>query len=166
MAFAPVAQLQQYRSSRIERDTIAIGEEIELADAEKIDLSSAEIKFDIDELVETGFRFKLSNSANDELLFGFDAGDQLFFIDRCAAGKSDFDEDFMNTVSKAPRIVKGQSLNGTILLDKTSIEIFYDDGRTVMTEIFFTNAPFESLSISSDQEIVIDHFEVHQLNFD
>jgi levanase/fructan beta-fructosidase len=51
-------------------------------------------------------------------------------------------------------------------LDKTSIELFYDDGETVMTEIFFPNAPFETLSIESEQqEFQLNHIEVHELNF-
>jgi len=28
-----------------------------------------------------------------------------------------------------------------VIFDKTSIEIFWDQGKTVMTEIFFPNAP-------------------------
>ena len=32
------------------------------------------------------------------------------------------------------------------ILDKSSIELFYDDGISVMTEIFFSNSPYETLS--------------------
>jgi levanase/fructan beta-fructosidase len=33
-----------------------------------------------------------------------------------------------------------------MILDKTSIELFWDDGLTVMTEIFFLNAPFNQIT--------------------
>jgi levanase/fructan beta-fructosidase len=35
-------------------------------------------------------------------------------------------------------------------LDKTSIELFYDNGETVMTEIFFPLKPFETLSLQTN----------------
>lgn len=165
LAFEPVPQLQQYRTSKFKKDAITINGETKIVDVEKIDLSSAEIKFDIDQLPEKGFQFTLSNQQGDVLLFGYDRGDAQFYIDRTKAGRSDFSEKFANTISNAPRIGEGQSLNGTILLDKTSIEIFYDDGKTVMTEIFFLNAPFDSLSLRSEQEFTVDHLEIHQLNF-
>tara|TARA_B100001989_G_scaffold42735_1_gene26515 strand:- start:695 stop:865 length:171 start_codon:yes stop_codon:yes gene_type:complete len=34
------------------------------------------------------------------------------------------------------------------ILDKSSIELFYDDGISVMTEIFFSNSPYETLSLN------------------
>jgi levanase/fructan beta-fructosidase len=36
------------------------------------------------------------------------------------------------------------------VLDKTSIELFYDNGETVMTEIFFPLKPFETLSLQTN----------------
>ena len=35
------------------------------------------------------------------------------------------------------------------ILDKTSIEVFYNNGETVMTEIFFPNSPFQTLKLST-----------------
>ena len=34
------------------------------------------------------------------------------------------------------------------ILDKSSIELFYDEGTIVMTEIFFSNSPYETLSLN------------------
>ena len=50
------------------------------------------------------------------------------------------------------------------LLDKASIEIFFDKGRTVMTEIFFPNAPMETLNLkTSASNSIIDFFKVQEL---
>ena len=50
-----------------------------------------------------------------------------------------------------------------IILDKTSIEIFYNNGEIVMTEIFFLTEPFTHFSASSNQEIEISNLKVQQL---
>jgi levanase/fructan beta-fructosidase len=53
---------------------------------------------------------------------------------------------------------------GTIVLDKTSIEVFFDDGQTVMTEIFFPQAPFESLYFQAPtKESKLEYIEINQL---
>jgi fructan beta-fructosidase len=129
-------------------------------------LTQAQIKFNISEVKDKSLSFKLSNSLGDELLFGFDPKDNNFYVDRRKSGKVNFENRYASKISTATRISSNPSLNGTILLDKTSIELFYDDGEMVMTEIFFPNAPFERLSLVSKNEIYIfDYIEVNQLNF-
>jgi hypothetical protein len=43
------------------------------------------------------------------------------------------------------------------ILDRASIELFFDQGETVMTEIFFTNAP--TLLIRAEKEVTISRFK-------
>ncbi|MGB7395676.1 MAG: glycoside hydrolase family 32 protein, partial [Pricia sp.] len=161
----PVDQLEDFRTKKYQKEDISIGGETVLTTSEKINLSSAEIRFKISE-PKAGFKYVLSNQQGDSLVFGFKATDRQFYLDRGQAGKVDFSEEFAKQPSTAPRIGEGQGINGIILLDKTSVELFYNDGTTVMTEIFFPNAPFESLSIAPEnQEFILDRIEVHELNF-
>ncbi|PTS91564.1 hypothetical protein DBR27_20645, partial [Flavobacterium sp. HMWF030] len=51
-----------------------------------------------------------------------------------------------------------------IILDKTSIEIFYNNGEKVMTEIFFLNKPFTSLSITSKEKMEVNNVIIQELN--
>ena len=48
------------------------------------------------------------------------------------------------------------------ILDRASIELFFDQGETVMTEIFFTNAP-ETLLIRAEKEVTISKFKAQKL---
>ncbi len=89
--------------------------------------------------------YVLSNELGEELVFGFDSTKQQFFIDRTKAGKKDFSEKFASHRSYAPRFNNSPNIKGTLLLDKTSIELFWDDGLTVMTEVFFLNAAFTKM---------------------
>lgn len=162
----PVNELKSYRSKNYKDANIQIEGNTKIIDSSKIDLTSAEIRFKISNLKNTKYQFKLSNSSGDELLFGYDHSSQEFFIDRSQAGQIDFSEDFANKVSTAPRISNSEDLSGIIILDKMSIELFFDEGKTVMTEIFFPNQPWETLSVNAEEGLFsLDETEAYQLKF-
>ena len=96
------------------------------------------------------FEFLLSNALDNKLKIGFHKAENTFYIDRREAGKTDFSKKFATTLSVAPRKVKTSEINLTMILDKTSVELFYDNGLSVITEIFFLEAPFEEFSIVGD----------------
>ena len=93
------------------------------------------------------FELNFSNTEQDELKMGFQATNNSFYVDRMKAGKHDFSEQFASHISTAPRLSDSPILKTTLVVDKTSVEVFFDDGQTVFTEIFFLKAPFETLTI-------------------
>ena len=130
-----------------------------------MDLSDTEINFKISDLKNGGFAFKLTNKQGDTLAFGYNNSDNNFFVDRRKSGKTAFSEKFADRVSLAKRTSINPDLVGTIILDKTSIELFFDNGETVMTELFFPNSPFSELSIEPKvQEFILGNIEIHKLN--
>lgn len=162
----PVDELKDYRSKTYQKDDLKIQDDITLFSSKELDLSKAEIRFQVADLKEANYRFRLSNSRGEKLDFGYDHREKEFFIDRSESGITNFSPDFAQKVSKAPRISEGDELDGIIILDKTSIELFFDDGKSVFTEIFFPEYPWESLSvISGDKEFTLDHIESYELNF-
>lgn len=162
----PVKELNNYRSTKYKKVGISVSDEIPLITSDKINLSKAEIHLKIEELKNTIYKFKLSNKAGNELLFGYNHKDGIFYIDRTKSGKVNFSEKFADRISRAPRTSNNGDLTATILLDKTSIEIFFDNGETVMTEIFFPNAPYETFSVASEnEEFTINYLEIHELKF-
>ncbi|MEZ2414643.1 glycoside hydrolase family 32 protein [Muriicola sp. E247] len=162
----PVKELNDYRGKKVADTAISVEGETILTTNKTVNLSKTEINFEIPDVRSGKYTFVLSNSRGDELQFGYDANEKQFFVDRNKSGRTDFSEKFSDRISTAPRTAVSTNLTGKILLDKTSIELFYDDGQTVLTEIFFLNAPFETLSITSDQEkITLSNLEIHELNF-
>lgn len=166
LTFMPTDEIKGYRGKKYAKNNITVKGETKITDSGRIDLSRAELLFDVSDLKAGGFDFKLSNEDGDELSFGYDSANNNFYVDRAKSGKVSFNENFADKISIAPRISKNRGISGRIALDKTSIELFYDNGLNVMTEIFFPNAPFETLTIGSDaEELTLDHFEIHELNF-
>jgi fructan beta-fructosidase len=54
----------------------------------------------------------------------------------------------------APRLAAGDKTDLTLLLDNASVELFADNGVTVMTDIFFPNEPYTKIQIQSDGLLV------------
>ena len=53
-----------------------------------------------------------------------------------------------------------------VIIDKTSIEVFYNNGQTVMTEIFFPEKPMETFSVTKgNSNFTIENLIINQLNF-
>ncbi|MAG88868.1 MAG: glycosyl hydrolase family 32 [Flavobacteriaceae bacterium] len=162
----PVKELRSYRSKKYKAQNVQIDGLTKIINAEKIALSSVEIRFEISDLQKTTYQFKLSNSVGDELLFGYDHSNNEFFINRSKAGQTDFSKEFTSEISTAPRISTANKFDGTIIIDRTSIELFFDEGKTVMTEIFFPNRPWETLSVQSmDVPFTLNEIEAYQLTF-
>lgn len=162
----PVKELENYRAKKVAKQNISITGKTLLTTTETISLSKTEINFSIDDVTKGKYILTLSNSHGDELIFGYDAAHKMFFLDRSGSGKTGFSEKFSEKVATAPRASKEKNLNAKIILDKTSIELFYDNGSTVMTGIFFPNEPFEKLYIASDNEnFTLTKIEINQLNF-
>ena len=153
-----------YESMAIEKQGELIKENITLVTKKTIDLSTAKVQIKISGLEDTEYIFEIANSSGDKLVFGYDHKELLFFIDRSQSGKTKFSDKFSKKPSLAPRLVNKRTLDIEFVLDKASIEIFFDEGRTVMTEIFFPNAPMETLNLkTSASNSIIDFFKVQEL---
>lgn len=110
------------------------------------------------------FIFELSNSTGQKIMVGYESKENRFFIDRKFSGKTDFSKDFSNTIY-APRIASGRTVKFTMVTDVSSIEVFFDDGLTVMTSLFFPDPPFDNLKIhSASSQIKVDSLNVSQLS--
>lgn len=129
-------------------------------------LSKASVYLKISELKQDVYTLKLSNSKNEVVEFGLNNIDNNVFIDRSKSGDLSFSNKFANSVSKATLDETLTEIDIHILIDKTSVEIFYNNGTTVMTEIFFPSIPFENLDLSTKNKStsIIKTLEISQIN--
>ena len=119
-----------------------------------------EVKLQLDTL--KSFAVRLSNNLNEEVLIGYDKEQNHFYIDRTKSGKTDFQKDFAAR-HLAPRIATANKLNLTLVIDVASVELFADDGLTVMTEIFFPTKPFDQIHLQSQEDATFKKVEYWQL---
>ena len=109
-------------------------------------------RIDIKNIKATDFEIILSNEYNEKILIGYHVDKKQFYIDRTKAGVSNFNQGFA-AVAVAPRLSYAMNMDLSILLDKTSIELFTDGGRTVMTALFFPTFPYTKWEIKSKEKI-------------
>jgi len=98
----------------------------------------------------------------EELLVGYDKKQNQFFIDRTKSGRVDFHKEFA-AKHVAPRIATIAKSNMTLVVDVSSIELFADDGLTVMTSIFFPSKPYSQIHVQSNSGAVINKLEYSRL---
>jgi len=92
------------------------------------------------------FTLTLSNEQGDQLLIGYDKTAQQYFIDRGSAGLTGFSPGFKGRVT-APRLDRDKAGDIRLLFDAASVELFADQGLSVMSALFFPKAPLTQASI-------------------
>ncbi len=108
------------------------------------------------------FSITLSNEADEKLVVGYDQSANSYFIDRSLSGKIDFNKEFAGR-HFAPRIAAGEQFDIILIFDNSSIEMFADNGLTVMTELFFPSQPFTGMAITSGNKFKIDTLQYSSL---
>jgi fructan beta-fructosidase len=117
-------------------------------------------RIDLKEMKAVDFEIILSNTFNEKLVVGYHADKKQFYIDRTKAGVSNFNDGFA-AVAVAPRLSFATNMDLSILLDKTSIELFADGGRTVMTTLFFPVHPYTKWEIKSKEKIALNSIKLY-----
>lgn len=107
-----------------------------------------EIIVDFDAQKADSLEFVLSNKAGDRVVMRYNSADRTISFDRRESGIVDFSESFP-AVTVAPTFEKNGKVTLRIFIDRSSIELFGNDGRFVMTNIVFPNEPYNTLSVSS-----------------
>jgi len=108
------------------------------------------------------FSVVLANTKNEKLVVGYDAATHSFFIDRSHSGKTDFEKSFP-AGHTAPRFASTKETDFVLIIDDASVEMFADNGLTVMTDIFFPGENYSSLSIQSPNHFVTSKISFNRL---
>jgi fructan beta-fructosidase len=108
------------------------------------------------------FSLTLSNAAGEQVIVGFDAAANQYYIDRTKSGKTDFNKGFAGR-HVAPRFASNKQLRLTLVVDHASAELFADDGLTVMTSIFFPQSIVGLVHIQSTADMEVKRLEVSRL---
>ncbi|GAA4414017.1 glycoside hydrolase family 32 protein [Nibrella viscosa] len=109
------------------------------------------------------FSIVLANEQGNELVIGYDKGGNVYYIDRAKAGKTDFEKGFGKRHT-APRLSSDSKISITLLADVASVELFADNGLTVMTDIFFPEKNMTNVFIKSVTGISVSNLTYTPLN--
>lgn len=150
---APVKELECLRKKELTFNETTISRELPL-EIEDIKLSCSEMYFqiqlnnDIDSDFLDEFGIVLRNIQGEVFEIGFLPEKKKLFVDRTKAGIKAFSDDF------AGKYYTEYDFNKTIdvrlFVDESSVEVFIDNGRAVMTNIIFPTIPYNKVKLYSN----------------
>lgn len=162
----PVEELYHFVEKSLVKDSLSNNQiNFELNNS-IIGMTKTNIEFELSDLKHNIYNFLIYNKLGDSLSIGLDNLKNEFFINRKKSGKVNFSEKFVSNISKARTLKTLNQLKVKILLDKTSVEVFYNDGEVVMSELFFPNGPMEKFNIiSDDKTFKIENLKIQEFDF-
>lgn len=102
------------------------------------------------------FSIIFSNEKNEKLIVGYDDAHKNYYIERAKSGETNFQQSFAKEHT-APRISNANTIHLTLIADVSAIELFADDGLTVMTEIYFASTPYSKMQLQSNDTVEIEN---------
>ncbi|MEC0281600.1 levanbiose-producing levanase [Terribacillus saccharophilus] len=147
LASQPIAELDQLFQSA---DTV---ENIELQNETKaLDISAETYRLDADiswtESPNVGLRLRESKDHSRHLDVGIAAADGYSYVNRSHI--SNPDQEGVYQESKAPFDTEKKLAHLTILVDKTSVEVFVNDGEVVHSNVVFPHPQDQAISIFAE----------------
>ncbi|MEJ8840919.1 glycoside hydrolase family 32 protein [Lacibacter sp. H375] len=118
---------------------------------------SYEMEFTLDPKQAVKAGVKLLKSANEETVLSFDKKTGELMLDRTRSGNVSFSTKFPS-VEMAPVALKDGKLKIRVLVDKCIVEVFVNDGETVLTDLVFPNEKEGLIEFFSegDQAVISD----------
>ena len=90
----------------------------------------------------------LANEAGNKVEMEYNPAESTFSFDRYQSGQTDFSQDFP-AITTAPAFTDGGNLRLRIFIDRSSIEVFEQNGRFAMTNLVFPESPYTTLSVNA-----------------
>ena len=102
------------------------------------------VEFDLDKAGKDDFGIEINNAANETVYIGYNRAKNNFYIDRSNCKDRSFSKEFP-AIHYAPRLTTDKKVKMHLYIDKSSVELFADDGSVVMTDIFFPAQDFNKI---------------------
>jgi fructan beta-fructosidase len=112
------------------------------------------VTLDPGDAAEAGVRLRRSSidpgqSAAEETLVGVDREKGKIFVDRTHSGKTDWSAEFPARIWAPLKHPQANSIRLEIVVDRNSVEVFAEDGETVLTDLIFPSEGSRGVSFYS-----------------
>jgi fructan beta-fructosidase len=159
----PVAELQALRGRSAVLPPSRVTAPTELVDPRLPTTGQLEIEMTLSYESATMLTLRIGNGLGEHALLRIDRRHQQLELDRSAAGVVGFTAGFTR-VQTAHLNVGSATLTLRMVLDRSSLELFVNDGATVMTSLIFPRSPFDSVVLSADSPVSIRSGKVYALD--
>ncbi len=149
-----------------EISTVSEDLEIEQSKSENVvtisteELSNSILSFNV--VNPDGLKLTLTNDSGNEYIMSY-KGD-TFYTNRKESGLVDFNEKFTNTEPQEAKIGVVETLKVKLYIDKSSIEIFLNDGSYAITNLVYPESPWNTLKINTEKVSEIKDLQAKKVN--
>ena len=123
-----------------------------------------EIAMDIEARKGQKVTIVLSNKAQEKVTLTYDTESDTLSFDRAQSGIVNFSQDFP-AVTMAPTHRHNGKLSLRLFIDRSSIEVFEQEGRLAMTNLVFPNSPYTTMSVKTNKgKAKINNLRIYNLS--
>ncbi|WP_205502322.1 glycoside hydrolase family 32 protein [Rufibacter psychrotolerans] len=158
----PVKELQKLRTGTVAIKAQEVKGTLSLSDRYSLNTPLLELDLNLDVAKAQEVVLRFSNTKGEHLDVGYSVAEQELFIDRTKAGKTTFKDSFAGKHT-APLPLENGNLKLHLLLDVASVEVFANEGRTVMTDIFFPNEDFTKVELLTTGTVQLKDSKAYRL---
>lgn len=145
----PVKELETLRNKSVKIEKTTVQNELDLS--EKVNATQCELVLEFNKSsTATNFGIQLSNTRGDVYQIGYDVENKNYYSDRRNSRKNNFSEDFAPKIHMAPHNLTKETIKMHLFFDASSVELFADDGATVITDIFFPTEDFTIIKVFTE----------------
>jgi fructan beta-fructosidase len=135
----PVDELQELRGSHVhlQDQTLLSDARLELSETNGFGGDAIELvaNFAVGDAREVGLEVRCGGEQATRV--GYDVRQQRVFVDRTKSGKVDFHPSFAGRHGGPLKLLEGGRIKLHVFVDRSSVEVFANDGETVLTELVF-----------------------------
>lgn len=128
---------------------VSLGENARSYNLPSANSGVCEILADVEALSADSVTITLSNKAGEKVIMTYNKAAHSLSFDRRKSGIVDFSENFP-AVTEAPTFENNGRISLRIYVDRSSIEVFGNDGRFAITNLVFPTEPYTTLSVAAD----------------
>ncbi len=115
---------------------------------------------------EAGNNAKLNltfaNPAGEKVVMTYNAAERTLSFDRTQSGLVDFNQIFP-AVTVTPTFETNGKISLRIFIDRSSMEVFGNGGKFVMTNLVFPNEPYKTLSVTGSGSAKVTSLKIYSL---
>jgi fructan beta-fructosidase len=145
----PVKEMNILRDKKITVENCLISYPVNFPLINRISSGAFEIQIEFEVRTASEFGLLIRNENGDSITVGCNLAEGRIFIDRGDSGYVNFDNNFAGKKHSAPLLLYRTNVKLNILLDLSSIEVFADNGRAVLTDLVFPKSNYDELQIYS-----------------
>ena len=164
LRFNPVDELKNYKNQLTIENQIA-NKAVDIENNEILKSGSYELNFDADLSISDSLKI-ITGNLIEKLIILFDKNSGLVTIDRSHSGPNTFSNFFkQNVLCNSLNLRTDKKIDVRMLIDKTSVELFWNHGENSMTALFFPAYQYNYMKVEGNTTYpFISNFTLNGLN--